>query len=236
MRAIIICTTDLTPPELQAGLSKIGWWPEQAQDSPEVAEHRNRILSEVASQDQSEVAEMLWYTIHNTSLKTWGIVEAPNVGRVTIRLQNDDVAILKKACEDFVRNVQKTLGEPDRRGIDRLDFLPELQIIPPRTTRATLRGEIMTETRLHNLIEERRVEYRTARSALILAVIIFAVTIPPVEQPFYRAEGDTAAWARWGFGILERVGTAAITTFTMFCFDIVQRLRHLRENTVVRWL
>ncbi|MBC8139515.1 MAG: hypothetical protein H8F28_26855 [Fibrella sp.] len=236
MRAIIICTTDLTPDELQTGLARIGWFPTLPQDSKEVAEHRNAILSEIASTDQSEVAEMLWFTIHNAQLKTWGIVDAPNAGRITVRLQNEDIAILKRACEDFVRGVQRTLGEPDRRGIDRLDFLPELQILPPRTTKATLRGEILTETRLHNLIEERRVEYRTAQSALILALVIFAVTIPPVEQPFYKASETTAAWARWGFGILERVGTAAITTFTMFCFDIVQRLRHLKENTVVRWL
>ncbi|MBC7805537.1 MAG: hypothetical protein H7145_05245 [Akkermansiaceae bacterium] len=236
MRAIIICTTDLTPDELQAGLSRIGWWSDLPQDSPAVAERRKMILSEVASQDQNEVAEMLWFTIHNATLNTWGIVESPSTGRITVRLQNDDIAILKRACEDFVRSVQRTLGEPDRRGIDRLDFLPELQILPPRTAKATLRGEILTETRLHNLIEERRVEYRTARSALILALVIFAVTIPPVEQPFYKASETTAAWARWGFGILERVGTAAITTFTMFCFDIVQRLRHLKENTVVRWL
>ncbi len=236
MRAIIICTTDLTPDELQAGLARIGWWTDLPQDSSEVVSHRQRILSEVASQDQNDVAEMLWFTIHNAAHKTWGIVESPSTGRITVRLQNDDIAALKLACEDFVRSVQRTLGEPDRRGIDRLDFLPELRILPPRSTKATLRGEIMTETRLHNLIEERRVEYRTARSALILAVIIFAVTIPPIEQPLYNASPNTANWARWGFGILERVGTAAVTTFTMFCFDIVQRLRHLKENTVVRWL
>lgn len=236
MRAIIICTTDLSPDELQDGLARIGWWPSLPQDSPEVTEHRKAILSEVASQDQNEVEELLWFTIHNAQSNTWGIVESPSKGRITVRLKNEDITLLKRACEDFVRSVQKTLGEPDRRGIDRLDFLPELQILPPRTTKATLRGEILTETRLHNLIEERRVEYRTARSALILALVIFAVTIPPVEQPLYKASEDIAAWAKWGFGILERVGTAAVTTFTMFCFDIVQRLRHLKENTVVRWL
>ncbi len=233
MRAIIICTTDLLPDELQAGLAQIAWWPSAAQDSADVIAHRDSILDTVTPIDRGAVAETLWFTIYNASLDTWGIVGAPTKGRVTVRLRHADISQLKTACENFVRGVQRTLGEPDRRGIDRLDFLPELQILPPLGTTAALRGEILTETRLHNLIVERRVEYRTARSALILALIIFAVTIPPAEAPL---RNYSPSWGAWFYGILERVGTAAITTFTMFCFDIVQRLRHLKENTVIRWL
>ena len=232
MRAIIICTTDLSPAEMQTGLSRIGWWSDAAPSDAVTAERTATMLSEIAATDQSAVEETLWYTIHSRAHNTWGMVNAPMAGRVTVRLYHTELPRLKAASEDFVRSVQKALGEPDRRGIDRLDFATELQILPPRSTVATVRGEILTETQLHHLLEERRVEYRTARSALILALVIFAVTIPPAEAPLLNA---SPAWGRWFFGILERVGTAAVTTFTMFCFDIVQRLRHLKENTVVRW-
>ena len=230
LRAIIVCLTDLSPDEMLAGLSRIGW----GQATPaQTAERRDDLLSQIAATDASAVTETLWYVIYSVTHDTFGLVNAPMRGRVTVRLYNADLPHMKAACEEFVRGVQKALGEPDRRGIDRLDFADELSILPAKSTKATARGEILTETRLHNLLEERRVEYRTARSALILALVIFAVTIPPAEAPFLAA---SPAWGRWFFGILERVGTAAITTATMFCFDIVQRLRHLRENTVVRWL
>ncbi|RYG94170.1 MAG: hypothetical protein EON58_16850 [Alphaproteobacteria bacterium] len=171
--------------------------------------------------------------IQNPTLGVWGIVDSPSKERVSIRLHHADQVILKRACEDFVRKVQKTLGEPDRRGIDRLDFHIELQILPPGSTIAAVRGEILTETRLHTLIEERRLEFRVAQSALIVALLIFALTIPPVERPLKELDRE---WGIWFFGILERVGTAAVTTFMLFCFDLVQRLRHLKENTIIRWL
>jgi len=72
-----------------------------------------------------------------------------------------------------------------------------------------------------------------ARSALILALVIFAITIPPAEKPLREASPERGVWF---YGILERVGTAAVTTFTVFCFDLFQRLRRLRENTAIRWL
>ena len=230
LRALVICLTDLSPDEMLAGLTRIGW----GQATPEQSDkHRDALLAQIAATDISAVTESLWYVIYSVSHDTFGLVNAPMTGRVTVRLFHDDLPHLKTACEDFVRGVQKALGEPDRRGIDRLDFHDDLCILPAKSTKPTARAEILTETRLHHLLEERRIEYRTARSALILALIIFAVTIPPAEAPFLKASPE---WGRWFFGILERVGTAAITTFTMFCFDIVQRLRHLRENTVVRWL
>ena len=233
MRAIIICLTDLSQEELRDGLQRIGWWYSGTQDSPEATRQKQEILSRVVESDQADVAETFWYVIHNPVLDVWGIVNSPSKGRVTVRLQHADVTILKRASEDFVRKTQKTLGEPDRRGIDHLDFHPELQILPPHSNVAAARGEILTETRLHTLIEERRLEFRVARSALIVALIIFAVTTPPAEAPLKAMNEE---WGKWFYGILERTGTAAITTFMMFCLDLVQRLRHLKENTIIRWL
>lgn len=233
MRAILICTTDLSPEEMQSGLARIGWWSALPQNSNEIAERKAAILNDIAATDKSLVAETLWYVIYNAESKTWGIVNSPTAGRVTVRLTHPSVDTLKSACDHFVNGVQKALGEPDRRGIDRLDFSPEVQILPAGSATVIRRGEVLTEARLHTLIEERKVEFRVARSALLLALVIFAVTIPPIEEPFKQM---SPKWAGWFFGILERVGTAAVTTFTVFCFDLFQRLRRLRENTAIRWL
>ena len=233
MRALLLCATDLSPDQLQEGITRCGWWSQLPQDSDEIQRRKAEVLARVPQAYRELVAQTYWYTIYNDETKTWGIVNSPTSGRIAIRLVNDNTATLKKACEILVRGLQETVGEPDREGVDHLDFLPEVTIMAPDNAVATYRGEILSEARLRALLRERRIEYRTASYALGLALFIFVVTTPPLEAPLL-AYNDK--WARWFFGILERTGTAAITTFTLFCFDIASRLRALQEKMVIRWL
>lgn len=233
MRAILRCSTRVEKEELDAMLSSLNWWPTLDQENPIVQGRSDDIMSHIAQEDRDLAKTTLLYTIYDDTTKTWGIVSRPSTHMLTFRLKNPVSERLKAACEKLVADLQPVLADRGRPKKLAFEFSPRVEILEPNSQDHAFSGEILPPKRFLLAVRERKTEAYVGAFTAGLAVLLAAITAPPVKSALLS--GFAAEWKQWVSGNLERFTTAALVTLVISWFEVMLHWFGIRRQSYIRW-
>lgn len=228
MRALITCSSKISEEDLKAFLVQNKWWPSRSQEDEIVSEIREAIIAQTSDDDQAYAKKTCLFTIYDSNSRSWGIVNKPNEGVLVFRIKNSISIRLEQATEKLVSD----LLEAKTAGFNFED--KRIDVLQPNSREHAFYGEILPfKNRFGVALQDRRTEEIVGLIALGVAILFLGLTFPSVKHFFWGhlpLENQ-----QWIDGVLGRLATAAVVTFTTNWIVVLLHWFNLRRKSIINW-
>lgn len=152
----------------------------------------------------------------------------PSDNLITFRMKNPMPDRLKATVEKLVTDLQDVEANDK---VLKFEF-QKIEILEPGGHLHAFSGTVLPSNRFSLAIKRRSTEWNVGLAAMVAALILLILSIPPIRNGMFNSIGE---WGVWITGFMDRLSTSALVTWTVSWLNVFLYWFDLRRKAVVIW-